>query len=324
MKILVIRFSSIGDIVLTSPIIRCLKQQIPDSEIHFLTKENFSTIVLNNIYIDKVFILKISLNEVLAQLKVEKYDLIIDLHKNIRSLYIKLVLGVKSYSFRKLNFKKWLFVNFKINILPDIHIVDRYFEATKSLNIKNDYNGIDYFISEYDQVGINSLPINFHTGFAILVIGGKHFTKQIPDNILIELCKTTKIPLLLLGGNEDREKAEKIRKSADNRDVFNACGLYNINQSASLLELSKLIITPDTGLMHIASAFKIKIISVWGNTVPAFGMYPYLPKGNNSEIIQVKGLKCRPCSKIGFEKCPEKHFDCMNKIEISLLNKHLQ
>jgi ADP-heptose:LPS heptosyltransferase len=168
------------------------------------------------------------------------------------------------------------------------------------------------------------LPINFHSGFAILVIGGKHFTKQIPDNILIELCKTTKIPLLLLGGKEDWEKAENIRKSADNRDIFNACGIYNINQSASLIEKSKLIITSDTGLMHIASAFNIKIISVWGNTVPAFGMYPYLPKEKKSEIIQVKGLNCRPCSKIGFEKCPKKHFNCMKKIDISLLNKHLQ
>ncbi len=324
MKILVIRFSSIGDIVLTSPIIRCLKQQIPDSEIHFLTKENFSNLVLNNIYIDRVHIFKTSLNEVISTLKAEKYDLIIDLHKNIRSLYIKFILGVKSYSFRKLNFKKWILVNFKINILPDIHIVDRYFETTKKLNIVNDYKGIDYFISEYEQVGINSLPINFHSGFAILVIGGKHFTKQIPDNILNELCKTTKIPLLLLGGKEDWEKAENIRKSADNRDIFNACGIYNINQSASLIEKSKLIITSDTGLMHIASAFNIKIISVWGNTVPAFGMYPYLPKEKKSEIIQVKGLNCRPCSKIGFEKCPKKHFNCMKKIDISLLNKHLQ
>lgn len=310
--------------MLTSPIIRCLKMQIPDVEIHYLTKESFSNLLFNNPYIDKVHCFKNSFSEIIPQLKAENFSIIIDLHNNIRSLRVKMNLRVKSYSFRKLNFRKWLLVNFKKNLLPDIHIVDRYFETTKSLNIKNDNKGLDFFIPDDEHIGLNKLPMNFHTGFVVLVIGGKHFTKQIPDNMLTDLCKTTKIPIVLLGGKEDREKAENIRKKSENHDIFNACGIFSINQSASLIEQSKLIITPDTGLMHIASAFNKKIISVWGNTVPEFGMYPYLPQGNNAEIIQVKDLKCRPCSKIGFDKCPENHFDCMNKIDISLIKKHLR
>ncbi len=324
MKILIIRFSSIGDIILTSPIIRCLKQQIPDAEIHYLCKDIYSGLLINNIYIDKVHSFKDSLAEIIPQLKEEKYDLIVDLHKNIRSFIVKLNLKTKYYSFNKINIRKWLYVNFKINLMPDVHIVDRYFNTVSKLNIQNDGKGLDYFIPEDEQVGTGDFPINFHKEYAVMVIGGKHFTKQIPDYKIIEICKTTSIPIILVGGKEDREKAENIRKSAENRDIFNACGIFTINQSASVIENAKVIITPDTGMMHIASAFNKKIISVWGNTVPEFGFYPYNGQMNGSEIIEIKNLKCRPCSKIGYAKCPKKHFDCMNKIDTSLIKKHLQ
>ncbi len=324
MKILIIRFSSIGDIVLTTPVIRCLKTQVKDAEIHFLSKEIFSDLLVNNPYIDKLHLLNKSFKDTLSQLKEENFDYIIDLHNNIRTFRVKINLRKKSASFNKLNLKKWLLVQFKINLLPEIHIVERYFETCKYFNITNDNKGLDFFIPDDEYVSKNQLPKNFHVNFGVLVIGGKHFTKQIPDTILIELCKTTKIPLILLGGKEDRIKAEQIRKQAENSDIFNACGSFSINQSASIIEQSQLVITSDTGLMHIASAFNKKIISVWGNTVPEFGMYPYLPNKQKAEIIENKNLKCRPCSKIGFEKCPKNHFDCMNKIDISLIKKHLQ
>lgn len=324
MKILIIRFSSIGDIVLTTPVIRCLKTQVKDAEIHFLSKEIFSDLLVNNPYIDKLHLLNKSFKDTLSQLKEENFDYIIDLHNNIRTFRVKINLRKKSASFNKLNLKKWLLVQFKINLLPEIHIVERYFETCKYFNITNDNKGLDFFIPDDEYVSKNQLPKNFHVNFGVLVIGGKHFTKQIPDTILIELCKTTKIPLILLGGKEDRIKAEQIRKQAENSDIFNACGSFSINQSASIIEQSQLVITSDTGLMHIASAFNKKIISVWGNTVPEFGMYPYLPNKQKAEIIENKSLKCRPCSKIGFEKCPKNHFDCMNKIDISLIKKHLQ
>ena len=117
-----------------------------------------------------------------------------------------------------------------------------------------------------------------------------------------------------MGGKEDNQLAEEIKTEIGD-NIFVACGQYNINQSASLVKQAKKIITHDTGLMHIAAACKKEIICVWGNTVPDFGMYPYLPiKSNQPTSIQVADLKCRPCSKIGFAKCPKKHFNCMNKI----------
>jgi len=326
LKILILRFSSIGDIILTTPIVRCLKIQLPNAEIHYLTKTAFSSLLTNNLYIDRVHSYDKNLNEIIHILKKENFDYVIDLHNNIRTAIVKFRLLKPSFTFNKLNFKKWLIVNLKINLLPAIHVVDRYFKTLEKLNVTNDNQGIDFFISEDEQVNINLLPVNFHHGFVTIVIGGKHITKQLPNKMLIDICKKTKIPIVLLGGKEDCEKAENIRKSAENHNVFNACGIFSIQQSASIIEQSLKVITPDTGLMHIASAFKKEIISVWGNTIPEFGMYPYLPENEKykSEILQVIGLKCRPCSKIGFKKCPKKHFNCMNKIDTNQLLKHLQ
>ncbi|MCF8369241.1 MAG: glycosyltransferase family 9 protein [Bacteroidales bacterium] len=320
-KLLIIRFSSIGDIVLTTPVVRCLKKQLPDVEIHFLTKKQFVPVLEANPYIDKIYSIQEEISEVIDDLKNENYDHIVDLHKNFRSKGVILRLRKPSTSFNKINIQKWLIVNLKINHLPKVHIVDRYFQAVEKLGIRNEQLGLDYFIPEVDEVDLKSLPESHQQGYVGWVIGGKHSTKIYPEEKVIEACKKTSQPILLLGGREDEPKGERIRKAVGNA-VFNACGKYNINQSASLVRQASKIITNDTGLMHIAAAFKKEIISLWGNTIPEFGMYPYMPgQENNSHILEVKKLSCRPCSKIGYEKCPKGHFKCMNDINLSDLTK---
>lgn len=315
MKILVVRFSSIGDIVLTTPVLRCLKQQLKDVELHFVTKHNFLSVIENNIYVDKVFTIKDSLKDVIPQLKKENYDYVIDLHHNIRTLRLKTALGKKSFSFNKLNWEKFLIVNFKKNKLPNVHIVDRYFETVESLGIKNDDKGLDYFIGEKDEVDVpSSLPTLFHEDYNALVVGGSYFTKQIPVNKLKEICAKSTLPLVLLGGKEDAAIAEQVYQLHKNKTI-NLCGKLNLNQSASIIKHANKVITSDTGLMHIAAAYKKDIISLWGNTIPEFGMGPYLA-GKNSQNWEVKNLSCRPCSKLGYKKCPKGHFKCMNDIEI--------
>jgi ADP-heptose:LPS heptosyltransferase len=315
LKILVVRFSSIGDIVLTTPILRCIKQQLKDVELHYVTKHNFLSVIDNNIYVDKVFAIKDSLKDVIPQLKKENYDYVIDLHHNVRTLRLKTALGKKSFSFNKLNWEKFLIVNFKKNKLPPIHIVDRYFETVQSLGVKNDGKGLDYFINEKDEIDIPStLPTLFHDDYNALVVGGSYFTKQIPINKLKEICTKSSLPLILLGGKEDAAIAEQVYLFHKNKTI-NLCGKLNLNQSASIIQQANKVITSDTGLMHIAAAFKKDIISLWGNTIPEFGMGPYLA-GKNSQILEVKGLSCRPCSKLGYKKCPKGHFKCMNDIEI--------
>ena len=310
-KALVIRFSSIGDIVLTTPLIRCLKQQM-GTEIHFLTKRAFRPVLAGNPYLSKIYTIDKAVGEKLEELRAEEYDLIIDLHNNLRSHQVSRRLKVRTKSFNKINPEKWLMVNLKIDRLPDVHIVDRYLETLEPWGIFNDLAGLDYFIPKGEEIApetiLPSLP------FLAFVIGAAHKTKCLPAEKITRICRESPLPVALLGGRAENEEGQKIAAAAGNH-VFNCCGKFSINESASLVRQSKLVITHDTGLMHIAAALNKDMVSVWGNTIPGFGMYPYNPRNNfNSHILQVEKLSCRPCSKIGYSKCPRGHFRCMKQI----------
>ena len=321
-RFLIIRFSSIGDIVLTTPVVRNLKRQIEGAEIHYITKPQFASILESNPYIDKVHILKKSFKETIHELKYEHFDYIIDLHRNIRTSRVKNKLRIISFSFDKLNWEKWLLVNFKKNKLPNVHIVDRYMDTLKVFDIENDNKGLDYFIPKQDEVDITSISEELKKGYVGVVVGAYHNTKKLTKEKIISICKKIDKPILLLGGPDNKEEGEEIKHAVD-KNIYNACGAYNINQSASLVKQANVILTPDTGLMHIASAFKKKIVSVWGNTVPEFGMYPYMPHPD-SEIMEVQGLSCRPCTKIGFRECPKKHFKCINNLDEDFIAKKIE
>ena len=310
LKILVVRFSSIGDIVLTTPVVRMLKKQL-NAQVHFLTKSAYVSLLKNNPYIDSVYQIQNSITEVIADLKKEKYDYVIDLHSNLRTQILKFRLGMPTKSFNKLNMEKFMLTNFKLDNMPKIHIVDRYLETVKHLGVKNDNQGLDFFLSANDKLDISIFPKNY----IVFVIGGQHATKILPNEKIISIIKKVNKPVLLIGGPEDAYRGEEIAKACDK--VVNTCGKYSILQSASLVQQATMVITHDTGMMHIAAAFNKKIYSVWGNTVPEFGMYPYL-ESEQSKRIEVKGLNCRPCSKIGYDKCPKGHFKCMQEIDENL------
>ena len=313
-KFLIIRFSSIGDIVLTTPVIRCLKKQVPAAEVHFLVKDKFLPVVEHNPYIDKLHVLAHSWELMMEELREENYDYIIDLHHNIKTLRVKRALGKKSFSFYKLNIQKYFYTAFKINLLPGIHIVDRYMKTVESFGVKNDGAGLDYFIGPKDETKKEDIPTSHHAGYIACVIGAAHGTKRWPVHKWKEFCRKMNHPIILLGDQSDAANGNEIA-SADTIKVYNACGKFSINESADLVRRSKLVISNDTGLMHIAAAFKKPIISLWGNTVPSFGMTPYYGDTPVSDVImQVNKLWCRPCSKIGYKKCPLGHFKCMEKI----------
>ena len=317
-KILLIRFSSIGDLVLTTPVIRALSQQIEGSEIHFLTKKRFVGILENNPYLTKIHSFDENLSEITAQLKQEKFDLIIDLHKNLRSNLVKRKLKSKSLSFDKLNLEKWLMVRLKINRLPQKHIVDRYFDALEPLDIENDFLGLDYFEGEESHKVKSLLPVAFQKSYVVFALAGTYFTKKIPLEKWLEMAKLSPLPILLLGGPTEKKLSESLMKESIEQPIYNACGSFNLNQSAALIKEAELVITGDTGLMHIAAAYQKKIISLWGNTIPEFGMYPYIPQHpDRVTILENKDLSCRPCSKLGYDKCPKGHFDCMMQLDVS-------
>lgn len=323
-KILVIRFSSIGDIVLTSPVVRCLKKQLPGVKVHFCTKKQYAYLVDKNPFIDKNHFLNNSLGELKKELKLEKFDLIIDLHNNIRTSLIKLSLWTKSKTYDKLRLQRQLLALLPIILSKPSHVVDRYMNTLEDLGVNYDGKGLDFFIAKKDEVELDWLPESHRNGYVAFVMGGTAYTKMLPIEKMIELCDKINRPIILIGGKEDFKKGEQLTEffnkskvsepyeeglKALNKktQIFNGCGKFNIGQSASIVKNADVVFSHDTGFAHIAAAFKKTIFSIWGGTVPLY-FYPFETK---FYILENNNLKCRPCSKNGRNKCPKKHFKCM-------------
>lgn len=311
-KILVIRFSSIGDIVLTSPVLRCLHQE--GYEVHFLVKEKFYPVVKNYPYIKHIHRFHRHPAEVLNKLVNENFDFVADLQNNWKSKWLCWKLKRPYRAFPKLNIRKWLVVWTKQKwLLPNIHIVDRYFKAVQPLNIFNDNKGLDFFIDEQNIA--DTIKNMARQNYIILIPGGSYYTKQIPVSKIEEILKQhPDKQFIAIGDKADHEKIHPLMSKYPH--LQNLCGQTNIDESAYLIKHCQCVVTSDTGMMHIAAAFKKKILSLWGNTIPEFGMYPYMP-GEGSKIIENKKLWCRPCSKLGYSHCPLIHFKCMNELVIN-------
>jgi heptosyltransferase-2 len=289
---------------------RHLKQQVEDAEIHYLTKKTYAPLLEANPYIDRIHAFDGDMRSCLRTLKNEEIDYIIDLHHNARSARIKWGLKRMDFTVHKLNWKKWLYVNFKTDRLPERHMVDRNLDTIQSFISERDSRGLDYFIPQEEEISPESLPPPYRKGFIGLAIGAQHATKMLPAESLVELCGKLRHPVIILGGPGDEATGEAVLSAWPGKHLLNGCGKYSIHQSASLVKQSRVLITHDTGLMHIGAAYRKPVISVWGNTVPRFGMYPYRPDPRSVQY-EVQGLKCRPCSKIGHDRCPKKHFRCM-------------
>lgn len=318
MKILVIRFSSIGDIVLTTPVMRVLKKQLNGAEVHFLIKKQFASIVESNPYIDKVHTFAGNLPQLVKELKQERFDYIIDLHKNFRSYRIRWALGVKTLSYRKLSIEKFLLTKFGINRMPGRHITQRCLDALLPLGVVDDGLGLDYFIPEKDQVSAPQLPQAHQDGFVAIVIGASYYTKKLPVHQLQKLCREIKEPIILVGGKEDAVEGEQIA-SVDTVRIFNACGKFNLHASADLLRKSQIVISHDTGMQYIACALQKKVLAIWGGTSPKLDVEPYYGTQQKEALHQnfvVPNMPCQPCSNFGTKTCPKGHFKCMEQQEV--------
>jgi ADP-heptose:LPS heptosyltransferase len=321
MKILIVRFSSIGDVVLTTPVVRCLKQQLNGVTIHYITKKAFLPVLVNNPYIDHLITIEKSVAEVLEELKSEAYDYVIDLHHNVRTLRLKRALKKRSFAFPKENIRKFLLTQFKYNVMPKVHVVDRYFEAVKHLGVTSDGLGCDIVLTEKDQVNLAEYQLT-EKQFLAVAMGAQFATKQLPITLLTNCLTEIEQPIVLLGGPMDSDRALALMETLPKARLINLCGKLSLLQSTSMTAQAKLLITGDTGLMHLASAVQTPVVSIWGNTVPDFGMYPYFPVNQKQfSIHEVPNLSCRPCSKIGYQSCPKKHFKCMELQDIAAIRK---
>lgn len=307
-KILIIRLSSFGDILLTTPLIRFLKKTNPQLKLDFVLREEYEELLENNPYINKIFKYtnhkferQILFNSILN----EEYDLTIDLQNNIRSRELVRVLKCRKISFKKNNFKKLLLVRFKINKLkgaPPIPL--RYASLLK--NVTNDEEGLDFFTDKDINLKLKSAD-----KIIGLCPGAKHYTKQWPKEYFIELgikLESEGYKIVLFGGVEEVKTCSEIERNLTN--VLNLCNT-SILQLGSDMTMCKAIYTNDSGLMHLACAVKVPVISFFGSTVKEFGFFPYNAK---SVVLENKELNCRPCTHIGRSSCPKAHFNCMKQI----------
>jgi ADP-heptose:LPS heptosyltransferase len=326
MKFLVIRFSSIGDIVLTTPAIRCLKKQVPNAEVHFLTKKSFKAVTEANPYIDKFYYYDDNLGELIGYLKKEGYNYIIDLHKNFRTAIIKWRLDIPVLSYHKESFQKWLLTKFGINRMSGKHISDRCLDALASLGVVNDGWGLDYSIPTSARIKDSDLPMSHRAGYIAIVIGASYATKKLPISKLQELCAAIQFPIILVGGKEDATEGEAIA-NIDSIRIYNACGKFSLHESADIVRLAKTVISHDTGLLYIACALNKKTLAIWGGTSPKLDVEPYYGVHQLQQMhittayknFVVDGLACQPCSNYGTKKCPKGHFKCMLEQDISAI-----
>lgn len=312
-KVLIIRFSSIGDIVLTTPVIRSLKAALPDTEIHFLTKKAYGPLLEHNPHLSQIHFLGDSLRQTLSLLRAEKFDHILDLHNNLRSLRVKFSLRTSSSTFPKENLAKYRMVRkqrYPSEWLP--HVVQRYGSTLSKLGVDLDDKGLEMFYPEPLDHWARELisPIGDHP--LAIVLGAKFNTKRWLPEYFVETINRLERPVLILGGSDATEERDLILPQLKVQS-FDAVNRYSLLESTALLNQVSEVLTHDTGFMHIAAALGKKIYSLWGNTVPALGMTPYK---TDSAILENRDIHCRPCSKIGYDACPKGHFDCMRTITV--------
>ena len=304
LKVLVIRFSSIGDIVLTTPVLRCINSQLNVS-IDFLTKDKYKPLLAANTDIEKLILLSNNISQTIKALRANKYDMIIDLHNNLRSFRIRKALNIQSFTISKYSLKRFILIYFGVDLLKN-HIVDRYFETVKSIGVYNDNEGISYTLRPTTKV-----DFNINQDYIAWVIGGSYETKKLSRKQIEDVISKLDIPVVLIGGISENKIADLIINSLFDKKIYNFCGMISLDQSALLIKHSKLVLTNDTGMMHISSAFSIPIISFWGCTKPSLGFSPYMPKSKFKNLISKMSKK--PCSKHG-QYCNYFKYGCVKSI----------
>lgn len=316
-KVLVIRLSSLGDILLTTPVLRSIKKHFPHLEIDFLLKEEFYNLIKENPNVSEIFIYKSDkeqMEELREKLISKNYDLIIDLQNNFRTSSLLKKFKTKKVRFKKRDVEKFLLVKFKWNLMKDEkQIPVRYAESIGSL-INTDVT--TFLDDKSPDLYSDREPDKLLAGkekFIGICPGAKHFTKRWLKKHFLELCKLLNengFKPVLFGGKLDKELCSEIKQKIPN--AINLCNDNDILKTAADMKKCKAVVSNDSGLMHTATAVGVPVAAIFGSTVKEFGFTPYNIKNN---VIENSGLYCRPCSHIGKAECPEDHFRCMKEIK---------
>lgn len=320
-RVLIVKMGALGDVLLTTPVIRAIKNKWPETLVDFATNQAGQILLEYHPNISEIHVIE----HTQSALKKGVYDLVIDLENNQVSRKASKQVNAQSVQIKGSNWNQSLLVNLKVNLLPNKHLVDRFFEALEPLGIEIDDDGLDYLIPDKYEVETDWLPETHREEYVVFAIGADYVTRQMPVEKLIETCDRINKPVMLIGGKEDHDLGEKIdsffEKRINNEKfekglkelnkrtiIFNACGKFGFHQTASVIKNARAVFTHDNHWMQVAAAFQKEIFAIWGNTIPEFGSYPFLTKFTTFENTK---LACRPCSADGHGSCPLGHFKCM-------------
>lgn len=308
-SILIIRLSSLGDILLTTPLLRSVKKRYPDIKIDFVLKEQYKELLQFNPHISRIYEYKtdkVEKKALFKTLKENKYDLIVDLQNNFRSFKLRRAANAPAVKFNKKTLSKFLLVKFKYNRLRNAGPIPKRYAKTLG-NFQLDNGGLEFFLpgSTKSMLG----DFNKYIGFAP---GSRHFTKMWPKQYYADLgnqLMSKGYLVVLFGGKSDIQICYEL--SVKIPGSINLCNEDQIFDTATDMKKCRAIVCNDSGLMHIACSLKIPMLTFFGSTVKEFGFMPYNCK---SLVMENAGLNCRPCTHIGRETCPKNHFRCMMEL----------
>jgi lipopolysaccharide heptosyltransferase II len=329
-KFLIIRFSSIGDIILTTPLIRCLRATFPNAQIDFLVKKEFAVVLSGNPHINNIITFdktdgRNQLRQIRMQVQLSRYSMIFDIQKNIRSMMIGVGSRTGIAGFSKKLLARDLLIRFKINIYKEIKPVYlRYFESVETLGVQYDGKGTEVFPSQQETGAVeallaqNNLPQD--KPFLVIAPGAqwenKRWTTTGFATAADAFCNKTGAYTLLIGGPGDVETCRLVQAEMATPSL-NLAGKLSLMGSAALLGKAAMVFTNDTGMLHMAQAMKAPVVAVYGPTTRELGFFPL---AENSRVAEIE-LSCRPCTQKGLHSCPKKHFRCMNDLKPELVSK---
>lgn len=316
--------SSIGDIILTSPLIRQLRKLYPDAAIDFVVRREFAGLLESHPDIQRVISIDVKEQGALQNLKKDirnsHYDVILDLHRNFRSIYLSVYRGHPPIlAIRKNQMKRFLLVKFKLDIYPKSanefrSVPEKYLQAARPLGVDVKDQVLSLHLPEAEKEKADATWQQLaREGFQVVMApGARHFTKRWPPQYYGELIRRLHTEkgwkTLLVGGPDERPLANEIREIAGADIVRNLCGEVSLLQTLAMIRKAPRFLSNDSGLMHVAAAFQRPQIAIFGSTVQSLGFFPLNP---NARVLEVPSLSCRPCSHIGRNECPKGHFKCM-------------
>ena len=321
MKILIIQTAFLGDVVLTIPLIQAAKKYLK-AQISVVCIPSTKNILEGHPSIDEIIVFDnknsekgfFSLIKFIKKLKEKKFDVAIIPHPSFKSGLISYLAAIPERIGFSNSAGRFFFTN-KVFFDKNKHQLERYLDLLKHFGIEVKEEKTEIYIDEEgkkfadDVLPKNKIIFGINPGsiWATKRWPAEKYA-QLADKIITEFGDE----ILIFGGPDDIDIAKNVEKNMEQKAI-NFAGKTTLKQLSVLTQMCKVFVTNDSGPMHIAAAMNIPVVAIFGPTIKQFGFFPYSKKA----IVIEKNVPCRPCSPHGPNKCPEKHFNCMNKITVS-------